>query len=89
MAVQPAARRAQTAVTVVLPRAVQILRTRESEHTVELVLNGHRIQVEWLGEGGLRQIRQLIARQENRPDIVTARRLSPGAKDALSAAGIG
>ena len=88
MAVQPTARRAETAVTAVLPRAVQILRTREWDGSADLVLNGHPVQVKWLGEGGLRQIRQLIAKQENRPDIVAARRLSPGAKNALSAAGI-
>lgn len=81
--------RAEVAVAAVLPRAVQVQRVHQGKHSVGLELSGHRIQVKWLGEGGLRQIRELIARQEHRPDVVVARRISPGAKEALSAAAIG
>lgn len=81
--------RAEAAVAAVLPRAVQVQRIQQGKHSVDLEFSGHHIQVEWLGEGGLRQIRELVARQENRPDVVAARRISPGAKEALSAADIG
>lgn len=81
--------RAEAAVTAVLPRAVQVQRVNEGKYSVDLELNGHRLQVKWLGEGGLRQIRELVARHENRPDVVVARRISPGAKEELSSAGIG
>ncbi len=81
--------RAEAAVAAVLPRSVRILRGREEERTVDLELNGLTIAVKWLGEGGLRKTRELIESQNTRPDVVAARRISPGAKEALSAAGIG
>ena len=83
------ARRAEAAIAAVLPRTVQVFRGREGEHSVDLRFNGHCIEVEWLGEGGLRQIRELIARQTIRPDVVVARRISLGGREALSNAGIG
>ena len=42
-----------------------------------------------LGEGGLRQARGLIAGRKDRPDLAVARVMSSGAREALSAAGIG
>ena len=83
------AHRAEAAIASVLPRSVRIQRGREEEHVVDLELNGQAIGVKWLGEGGLRQTRELIVSQRNRPDVVAARRFSPGAREALSAAGIG
>ena len=83
------AHRSEAKVAAVLPRAVQIRRGREHRHSVDLKLNGEPIQVHWLGEGGLRQARELIADQKNHPDVVAARRMSPGAREALSAAGVG
>ena len=83
------ARRAEAAVAAVLPRAVRIQRGHQGKHSVDLKCNGHGIQVEWLGEGRLRQVRELIAKRQDRPDVVAARRVSPGAREALSAAGIG
>lgn len=83
------ARRAEAAIAAVLPRTLQVRRGREGEHSVDLEFNGHCIEVKWLGEGGLRQVRELVSRQENRPDVVVARRLSPGGREALSDAGIG
>ena len=83
------AHRAEAAIAAVLPRSVRIQCGREEEHVVDLELNGQTIGVKWLGEGGLRQTRELIVSQRNRPDVVAARRISPGAREALSAAGIG
>lgn len=81
--------RSEAAVAAVLPRAVRIRSGREEDRSVDLMLNGRRIEVKWLGEGGLRQVRELIASRKNHPDVVVARRMSPGAREALSAAGIG
>jgi len=81
--------RSEAAVAAVLPRAVEIRRRREGDYSVALTLNGQLIEVKWLGEGGLRQVRELIAHQTDCPDVVVARRMSPGAREALSAAGIG
>ena len=83
------AHRSETAVAAVLPPSVRIRRSRKDGHSVNLELNGEPVRVTWLGEGGLRQVRELIAGREDRPDVAVARRMSPGARDALSAAGIG
>ena len=84
MIVNTIAHRAQAAIAAVLPRTVEVLRGREGKHSVDLEFNGHCIEVKWLGEGGLRQIRELIARRKERPDVVVARRISPGGREALS-----
>ena len=81
--------RSETAVADVLPPSVRIRRRRKDGHSVDLELNGQPVRVRWLGEGGLRQARELIAQRNDRPDIAVARRLSTGARKALSTAGIG
>ena len=84
-----AAHRSEAAVAAVLPPSVRIRRGREDGHLIDLELNGQPITVEWLGEGGLRQARELLAGRKERPDVAAARHMSPGARKALSAAGIG
>ena len=83
------AHRLETAVAAVLPPSVRIRRSREDGYSVDLELNGEPVRVTWLGEGGLRQARELIARRQDRPDVAVARRMSFGAREALSTAGIG
>ena len=83
------AHRAEATVAAVLPPTVLTRRGREDGRVVDLELNGQSIQVAWLGEGGLRQAREVIASRRKRPDVVAARRMSPGAREALSAVGIG
>ena len=83
------AHRSATAVAAVLPPSVRIRRRRAEGHSVDLEVNGEPVRVRWLGEGGLRQARELVDRQKNRPDVAVARRMSLGARQALSAAGIG
>ena len=82
-------RRSEVAVAAVLPPSVRVRRGREEGHSIDLALSGEPVRVTWLGEGGLRQARELIADSKNRPDIAVARLMSPGAREALSAAGIG
>ena len=81
--------RSEAAVAAVLPPSVRIRRCREDGHVIDLELNGKPVTVEWLGEGGLRQARGLLTGHKERPDVAVARRMSPGARKALSAAGIG
>ena len=83
------AHRSEIAVAAVLPPSVRIRRRREGGHSVDLELNGQPVRVRWLGEGGLRQARELIASRIDPPDVAVARRMSSGAREALSAAGIG
>ncbi len=89
MAERKAGRRAEAAVVAVLPHAVRVQCDHEGGRSADLTVNGIGINVKWLGEGGLRQARELVANKENLPDVAVARRMSPGAREALSAAGIG
>ena len=83
------AHRSEIAVAAVLPPSVRIRRRREGDRSVDLELNGQPVRVRWLGEGGLRQARELIAGRIDLPDVAIARHMSSGAREALSAAGIG
>ena len=53
-----------------------------------LDLNGTKCLLEWIGDGRLGEARALLSRV-SRPDLVAARRMSPGARAALSVAGVG
>ena len=83
------AHRSETAVAAVLPRSVTVRCRRADGHRISLKLNGKHITVKWIGEGGLRQARELIADRKSLPEVVVARRLSPGARETLSAVGVG
>ena len=72
-----------------LPPSIRIRRGLRHGNAVDLHINGKRLRVAWLGEGGLRQARELISGPDRRPDVAAARRMSPGARAALSAEGIG
>ena len=78
--------RAEAALRAVLPRGATV---REAVHPGDLMVNGVAIRAKWIGEGGLRQARELLKSKGHRPDIVVARLLSAGARDALSQAGVG
>jgi hypothetical protein len=82
------ARRVESAVRAVLPRSVKV-RVSKHDSVVDLTINGAPVEVKWVGEGGLRQVRDLLAHRRTRPGIVVARRMSPGAREALSEAGVG
>ena len=84
----PICYRVEAAVRAVLPRSVK-LRASGRDSAVDMILNGKSVQAKWLGEGGLRQVREVIDRRRNHPDVVVARRISPGAREALAEAGIG
>ena len=83
------AKRSEAALAAVLPPSVQIHSGQRIGQAVDLDVNGLRLRVAWLGEGGLRQARELVSGSKRRPDVAAARRMSPGAREALSAAGIG
>lgn len=80
--------RAERATLNVLPRSVKV-RQGARGSAADLVVNGVPLLIEWVGEGWLRDVRPVLERRRDRPDIVVARRMSPGAREALSAAGVG
>jgi hypothetical protein len=55
----------------------------------DLVISGHSIRIEWAGEGNLVDVVPALRSETAHPDVVVARRLSPGAREALSEAGVG
>jgi hypothetical protein len=81
------ASRVESAVRAVLPRSARVKIPRAASGA-DLLVNGVPIEVKWVGEGWLRDIRQVVAAR-HRPDLVVARRISPGAREALSKAGVG
>lgn len=83
------ARRAGKALRAVLPLSVDMQVLGERGPSVEVRLAGRRVRVGWAGEGWMRNVRVLLADERLRPDVVSARRMSPGARAALARAGIG
>jgi len=83
------AARARRVLAAVLPPAATI-DADVSDPGVDFMIDGVPVQVKWVGEGELRQVRALLASASGRlPDVVAARHLSPGAREALSKAGVG
>ena len=54
-----------------------------------VTLGGRNLDVRWVGEGNLGDVKAAIGDHDRRPDVVVGRQLSRGARDAASAAGIG
>ena len=54
-----------------------------------VVVNGTELIVAWAGEGSLPDVRRVLATGPRRPQLVAARRLSPGARAELSSSGVG
>ena len=69
----------------VLPRSVRVASGKGDR----VLVNGAPLRMEWAGRGWLSDIRPILDTLPEKPDIVAARRMSPGARDALAKAGIG
>lgn len=72
----------------VLPRTASVDIPRDDPRA-DVIVGGQKLDVKWVGEGSLGAVVSLLRSAEHKPDIVVARQLSPGAKDALSEAGVG
>lgn len=81
-------RRALETVLAVLPRSVKAHEAKRDSGT-DLIVGNQPLEIKWVGEGSLGDVRPVLAIRRGRPDVVVGRRLSPGAREALSAAGIG
>lgn len=78
-------RRMVDALAHVLPRSVRLASGKGNR----VLVNGAPLRMEWVGRGWLSDIRPILDTLPEKPDIVAARRMSPGARDALAKAGIG
>jgi hypothetical protein len=81
-------RRAVETVLDVLPRSVKVREAKRDSGT-GLIVGNQPLEIKWVGEGNLGDVRPVLASRRGRPDVVVGRRLSPGAREALSAAGVG
>lgn len=77
--------RAEQAFLDVLPPAAHPLVVAESSEA--FVVAGQALRIAWVGEGRLGDVKRLLA-GDARPDVVAARHLSPGARDAATRAGV-
>jgi hypothetical protein len=80
--------RAEKAVRAVMPRAAKV-RTRGVKPGVDMMVNDHPLRIAWIGDGRLADAKRVVAARSGRPDVAVARRMSPGARETLSIAGIG
>ena len=78
--------RAERAFLDVLPPAARVETVADPSGT-DFVIGERAIQLKWVGEGNLGDVRRVLD-EPQRPDVVVGRRLSPGARDALAKAGI-
>lgn len=81
--------RVEAAVRAVLPNTVELLATPSEGGVVELRANGLRFRACWAGEGWLGQVRPILQDHTALVDVVVARRMSPGAREALGQAKVG
>lgn len=81
-------RRAVETVRDVLPRSAKV-RVPKRDTGADAIVGDTPLNIKWVGEGSLGDVRPIVTSHRGRPDIVAARRLSPGAREALSDAGIG
>ena len=79
--------RGERAVLAVFPQSVKVT-TPRPDRDVDLVVNGHALNVKWVGQGHLGDVRAALNDRPERNVILVARHMSPGARAALSEAGI-
>jgi hypothetical protein len=75
----------------VLPRGVKV---SVEEHAPDgtraaVIVSGQRVEIKWVGDGALGDVRRSLGSWRVRPDVVVARRLSPGARALLTEESIG
>lgn len=81
-------RRAEKALLAVFPRSAKMGAPKRGA-AADLTINGQPLTIAWIGEGRLGDAHQILGQRRGRPDIVVARRMSPGARQALAEAGVG
>ena len=77
--------RAIRALAAVLPGKVRI----EASGSEVVTIADCAVQLLWVGDGALRDVREVLGSEKDQPDIVAARHLSPAAREKLTEAGVG
>lgn len=79
--------RGERVVRAVFPPAAKIKGARANKN-VDFIVNGQAIEVKWIGQGHLGDVRSALAKRPRSNVILVARQMSPGARAALSDAGV-
>ena len=80
--------RGERAVRAVLPPAAKIIPADRADREADFIVNGQPVEVKWIGAGNLADIRSALKQQPRRNVIFVGRQMSPGARAALSEAGV-
>lgn len=87
--IEPEAR-AVEAIRDALPAGASIKVKHARRDVVDLEINGHQIEIKWIGDGRLGDVRQLVrSAKRHKRLIAVARRMTPGARALLAEHGIG
>lgn len=81
--------RVEAAIRAVLPAGTSVRLVRSGDGIVVVDVAGARVRAAWAGEGWLGDVREVLDRPEGDVDVVVARRMSPGARAAITDAGLG
>ncbi|MDZ7840824.1 MAG: type IV toxin-antitoxin system AbiEi family antitoxin [Gammaproteobacteria bacterium] len=79
--------RGERAVRAVFPPIAKVKTTR-ADRDVDFVVNGQPVEVKWIGAGNLGDVRSALKKRPKRNVILVGRQMSPGARAALSEAGV-
>lgn len=82
-------RRVTAALRSVLPPKVRVEVARSHGPNVDLKIASHRISARWAGSGSIGETRSILDASARPPEVVVARRMSPGTRELLSGRGIG
>jgi hypothetical protein len=85
---QSVLRRMEDAIRAVLPAGTSVA-VQSTDDAALVDVGTAQLRAAWAGEGWLGDIRELLARSQHDVDVVVARRMSPGARAAVSDARLG
>ena len=85
----PAGERIAQAIRAVLPAGALVGLAGLDDDLVRVDVDGAHFTAGWIGEGWLRDARAALADEGRRPEVLVARRMSPGARSAAADARVG
>ena len=85
----PTAERVEQAIRAVLPAGAPVDLAALDDELIRVDVGAGRFTAEWIGEGWLRDARAALANAGRKPEVLVARRMSPGARSAAADARVG
>jgi hypothetical protein len=85
----PTAKRVEQAIRAVLPAGAPVDLDVLGDDLIRVDVGAGRFTAEWIGEGWLRDALAALANAGTKPEVLVARRMSPGARSAAADARVG